>query len=64
MSDAVRVTNMPDSGSRENVAFKLWDHLRYSLGDTPGPGGAVKAHLDLYHECLQATAYQRKLVPN
>ncbi len=28
MNEAVRITNMPDPGSREAVAFRLWQILR------------------------------------
>lgn len=57
---SVSVTNMPDSGSRENVAYKLWKDLRYHLPDKKDWQENVNLSLDLYSSCLNATNYGRK----
>lgn len=51
MADAVSVTNMPDSGSREAVAFRLWQAVRAHHGYPQN----MQADLDLFSECLEAT---------
>lgn len=48
MADDVRVTNLPDSGSREAVAFGLWKFLRNT-------GGTSDEQLKFYVKCLDAT---------
>jgi hypothetical protein len=52
MSDTVRVTNMPESGSAERVAYDLWYVLRGHVGDAVKGKAKVKVHLDLYAACL------------
>lgn len=48
MNDSIRVTNMPDPGSKEAVAFKLWQSLRDHKA-TP------EAQLKFFVTCLNAT---------
>ena len=48
MADSITVTNMPDSGSHEAVAYKLWAMLRPSTDD-------IDSQLVLYAKCLEAT---------
>lgn len=48
-----------DSGSRQNVAFKLWNVLRYSLPDERDASKSISLHLDLYSSCLRAANFQR-----
>ena len=60
MSDDVKVTNMPDSGSRENVAHKLWLDLSYYLPEETDWKVRINRSLDLYATCLQATSRGRK----
>lgn len=56
----VRVTNMPEGGSRELVAMKIWDALRYLLPKTADGKDAINQSLDLYATCLAATSHGRK----
>jgi hypothetical protein len=58
MAESVRVTNMPESGSRERVAYELWYLLRSELPRAEGEG-KIKRSLDLYAECLDATTDRR-----
>lgn len=48
MADNVTVASMPDSGSKEAIAYKLWEMLRTSAND-------VDEQLKLYARCLEAT---------
>lgn len=48
MAEDVRVTNMPDSGSNEMVAMKMWQMLREH-------GADLDVDLSLYSKCLEAT---------
>lgn len=57
---SVQITNLPDSGSRENVAYKLWDSLRYQLPEEGDYKARINRYLDLYATCLQAANYGRK----
>lgn len=57
---SINVTNMPDSGSSENVAFKLWGSLRYLLPDQADWKENLNQSLDLYATCLSATNHGRK----
>lgn len=57
---SVKITNMPDSGSRENVAYKLWRDLIWALPEQNDWKDRINLHLDLYATCLQATNYGRK----
>lgn len=53
MADSTTVTI--NSGTQEEVAFRLFDRLHLlALGDVKGPGRVQKA-LELYAECLKAT---------
>lgn len=45
---SVRVTNLPDSGSPEAVAFELWKYLRPS-------SATADDQLQFYVKCRQAT---------
>jgi hypothetical protein len=56
---SVNVTNLPDSGSSQNVAFKLWDSIRWMLPEKKGVEG-INQSLDLYATCLQAASHARK----
>lgn len=49
-----------DSGSKSNVAFKLWNVLRYDLHDKGEPVENINQSLDLYATCLQAANFGRK----
>lgn len=51
MADSVSVTNFPDSGSPERVAYDL---MKWVGGADPKPQGRA-GWLDLYAECLRAT---------
>lgn len=56
-NDSVRVSNMPDSGSAERVAFDLLGKVMYA----ENRDDADRAHiLDLYAECLYAARGFRK----
>lgn len=55
MADQVRITNLPDGGSKERVAYDL---ARWINSD--GKARDQKAILDLYAECLSATSDRRK----
>ena len=59
-SESVSVTNWPDSGSPERVAFDLMKWLRNTVktGETEA---AKDAYLDLYAECLRATNGLRRI---
>lgn len=54
------VTVEGDSGSKQNVAFKLWNVLRYELKDQGDSMATINQHLDLFTTCLQAASYGRK----
>jgi hypothetical protein len=60
MADQVTVTNMPESGSRQYVAFKLWEQLRFTLPDEGDWKAQINQSLDLYSTCLQAANHGRK----
>ena len=60
MAESVTVDNMPDSGSKQNVAFKLWNQLQYALPDDGSWQDRLNRSLDLYATCLQATNFGRK----
>lgn len=49
-----------DSGTKQNVAFKLWNVLRFELSDQGDPVATINKQLDLYATCLQAASYGRK----
>jgi hypothetical protein len=49
----VRITNLPDSGSPERVAYDLWVALRGSLPEAKGIPRITTA-LALYSQCLNA----------
>lgn len=56
MSDAVRVTNLPDSGSPERVAYDLMTYISRNGHKRQNESVSIKDHvLDLYAECLRAT---------
>lgn len=48
MPDSVKVTNLPDSGSRERVAFDLLEKITWSEEVTKDRAYWLK----LYHECF------------
>lgn len=53
MADDVRVTNFPDSGSKERVALDLASKIAFA------ESGTVKTRaywLDLYFECLSVAS--------
>lgn len=56
MADNVRISNMPDSGSRERVAYDIWQALRYHVDDFTTPRDAIRVHLALYSQCLNAVS--------
>lgn len=49
-----------DSGSKQNVAFKLWNVLRHELIDQADPRANINQHLDLFATCLVAASHQRQ----
>ena len=51
---SVKITNLPDSGSPEMVAFKLYGSMLYALPEKSGID-AINQRLDLYATCLDAT---------
>lgn len=59
--DRMRITNFPDGGSAERVAYDLYNQVRVLIPE--GEGRTIKEHLDLYAECLQATTHQRLISP-
>lgn len=52
MSDSVRVTNLPNAGSKEAVALDMWKLLRFDYGSQCN---SVEEELKLYRRCLDAT---------
>jgi hypothetical protein len=60
MSDSVRVTNLPESGSTERIAFDLAEKVM-SYEDTPSSDKARDYILDLYAYCLIAARGFRKV---
>lgn len=56
MADNVRITNLPDSGSRERVAYDLWQALNYNFSDLANPHDTVRMRLALYSQCLNAVS--------
>ena len=62
MADSsTRITNMPDGGSPERVAFDLMQIVRVNEGNGKMTRTAI---LDLYTQCLDATKGYRKLKPD
>lgn len=59
MADDVRITNLPDSGSPARVAFDLLLFLNRSGVNAPAGQDRRAFVLDLYAECLNATAGHR-----
>lgn len=55
VADAVKIANLPDSGSPERVAFDLMKWLQNTVDKSAGKEALKAAYLDLYAECLQAT---------
>lgn len=55
MADDMRITNFPDSGSKERVAFELMEIIFVGL-KYPKDEQTV---LDTYARCLKATSGQR-----
>ena len=51
---SVRITNLPDSGSHERVAYDLWSTLRHNLPNAEGKE-AIEQMLTLYVACRAAT---------
>lgn len=60
MAESVNVTNWPDSGSNERVAYDMMKYLREMI-EPEGEGKAArkKAFLNLYVDCLNATRGHR-----
>lgn len=54
MADQVTITNMPDGGSTQRVAYDLWFQTRTFLPKKEGLE-RIKQALDLYEQCLNAT---------
>lgn len=52
MSDSVRVTNLPNAGSKEAVALEMWKLMRF---DHSNHVTSIEADLTLYRRCLDAT---------
>jgi hypothetical protein len=59
MADSVSVTNWPDSGSAERVAFDMMKFLRNHVEENTGNEARRKAFLNLYVDCLNATKGMR-----
>jgi hypothetical protein len=55
----IKVSNMPDSGSPQAVAFQLWDRLNWHLPEKSGID-AINQSLDLFATCLRAAHSTRK----
>lgn len=57
MADDVRITNLPDSGSPERVAYDLWNDLR-AVGNKKTADETFSDYaarrLALYTQCLRA----------
>ena len=51
----VRVSNMPDSGSAERVAFMLYADLSHRLPSGGSDEEKINRSLALYAKCLKAT---------
>jgi len=58
MSDQTVVVD--DSGSKQNVAYKLWLGLQHALPDDGDWKTRINLSLDLYMTCFEATNYGRK----
>lgn len=58
---SVKITNLPDSGSPEAVAFKLYKELAYlsAGGDNETFASYVQRHLALYTQCINAVTRGR-----
>ncbi len=52
---STRITNLPDGGSAERVAFDLFKYMRVLAPDANDKAAKKDALLDLYAECLHAT---------
>jgi hypothetical protein len=52
MAEAVRVSNMPDGGSPERVAYDIWWYLKGLVPSEAKGNARVKGFLDLYAACL------------
>lgn len=52
---------MADEGSKEAVAFRLWQELRETYGDEIKRG--CERELALYRDCLRATAGKAAAIP-
>lgn len=57
-SESVRITNMPESGSAERVAFELLEKIMYHEEMSGSPRKHI---LDLYAECVSAAHGHRKI---
>lgn len=54
MADDVRVTNWPEAGSRDRVAFDLWrSHTGY-LADAGSRQEQLERSLKLFEQCRKA----------
>jgi hypothetical protein len=51
MTDSVRITNLPDGGSPERVAFDLYMQLRVALPKKEDAFQRIEQHLALFSEC-------------
>lgn len=59
-ADSVKITNMPDGGSPQRVAYDLMSRIIHLEA---GQTNTRKAVLDLYAECLDAAHGYRKYSP-
>ncbi len=57
----VHLTNIPDSGSPQRIAYELYVFLRKASKGQDGEAFAAMAerHLRLYEQCLSATKGER-----
>jgi hypothetical protein len=52
---STKITNFPDSGSPERVAYDLMKYLQALVTEKSSVEARKNAFLDLYAECLHAT---------
>lgn len=51
---SMRITNWPDSGSHERVAYDLWAYLRGFVPKEGGKTERITQYLELYVACRKA----------
>lgn len=59
MADSMSISNWPDSGSNERVAYDIMRWLSATV-EVEGKEARKDAFLDLYVECLKATRGVRR----